>query len=37
MLISFVIGGLYGWVGSILVGRLMGARSSAPSPAAQAA
>ncbi|MDT7743400.1 MAG: hypothetical protein QOE59_2478 [Actinomycetota bacterium] len=28
MLVSFVIGGLYGWVGSILVGRLMGATST---------
>lgn len=28
MAISFVIGGLYGWVGSILVGRLMTARST---------
>ncbi|GLZ51751.1 DUF1097 domain-containing protein [Actinomycetospora sp. NBRC 106378] len=38
MLISFVIGGLYGWVGSILVGKLMGATSSsAKAPAAKAA
>ncbi|NMO93097.1 DUF1097 domain-containing protein [Actinomycetospora sp. TBRC 11914] len=39
MLISFVVGGLYGWVGSILVGRLagLGSRSSAPAPAAEAA
>jgi hypothetical protein len=37
MLISFVIGALYGWVGSLLVGRLMGLGSSAPAPAAEAA
>ncbi len=30
MLVSFVIGGLYGWVGSILVGRLTGATNKAP-------
>jgi MFS superfamily sulfate permease-like transporter len=39
MLVSFVIGGLYGWVGSILVGRLTGAtnRTSAPASAPTAA
>jgi hypothetical protein len=30
MLVSFVIGGLYGWVGSILVGWLTGATNKAP-------
>lgn len=39
MLVSFVIGGLYGWVASILVGKLMGAthRTSAPDSAPTAA
>lgn len=38
MLVSFVIGGLYGWVGSILVGKLMAATtSSAKAPVAKAA
>nr|WP_246325523.1 DUF1097 domain-containing protein [Actinomycetospora corticicola] len=37
MLVSFVIGGLYGWVGSILVGKLVGATSSASAPVAKAA
>ncbi|MCD2196292.1 DUF1097 domain-containing protein [Actinomycetospora endophytica] len=33
MLISFVIGGLYGWVGSILVGKLIGATTRTPAAA----